>query len=181
MRWLTTSLRCRYLVSEAEALPAMIQLLPGEDAEYLLALGRFTQRFTIAETALDMANTIIFHRAEGGRNLSTEVPNTLDKKTTFFRKAHDTLAALEPLSDAGRTIADRYLALKEPRHFLIHGVSTDSDGDAAITKIKVIKSIPTEQITKIPLTKLIALGDEAWLLAQDTNLHAQRLIQTLIR
>jgi hypothetical protein len=157
----------------------MVELLPGEDADYLLALGRFTQRFAAAETSLDLNNTFIFHYVEGGKNLRRKVPQSLEEKIEFFRRAHDTLAALKPLSDAGRIIAERYLALKEPRHFLIHGVSADSDGDAAITKVKVIDSIPTEQITKIPLTKLIALGDEAWLLAKDTNLHAKRLIRTI--
>lgn len=157
----------------------MVELLPGENAEYLLALGRFTQRFAVAETSLDVANTVIFNWAEGAREINPEVPNALTQKTTFFRKAHEKLLCLENLRERSEAISEQFISLKEPRHFLIHGIA-DADAEYTITKLRLKKSMLDEQKTKIPIARVVALGDEAWLLAEATMAHSMLLVRALL-
>jgi hypothetical protein len=56
-----------------------MEFLPGENVEFLTALGRFTVRFAAAESGLDVCNALIFRFCEG-RTVEPKIPRFLERK-----------------------------------------------------------------------------------------------------
>lgn len=149
-----------------------MELLPGEDAEFLAALGRFTVRFAAAEACLDICNTIIFNYC-GGDSVQPEIPRSLERKIAYFNDCQKTCklaSADKGFGDWATDIIREFSSIRSDRHFLIHGMGWQllKDGKITIAKLEYEKTHLREVEKVMSLTFVIELGDRSWQLENAT-------------
>jgi hypothetical protein len=91
------------------------------DGSYHRALGFFAAHWAYAEAAVDLCNTVVLE-SYGGAMLAAVLPQELEERIEFFRKAHRTLPALAGFARAGLPLIGRFAALRYDRHSLITGL-----------------------------------------------------------
>lgn len=91
------------------------------DGSYHRALGFFAAQWAYAEAAVDMCNLVVLE-AYGGQAIGEHLPNTLEERIEFFRKAHRTLPPLADYARGGLPLIGRFAALRYDRHSLITGL-----------------------------------------------------------
>jgi hypothetical protein len=89
---------------------------------YLIEVGRFSVKWSYAETALDVYN-LLLHVRYGGDQVDPQLPKTgLKRKIDYFRKVHRQSPAAAPLAEKAMPIIERLAQLRDWRHTLIHGL-----------------------------------------------------------
>lgn len=91
-------------------------------------IGWVTVSWALLEMSLDLTNETIMLDG-GGSIIQKELPASLNRKVSFFRKACQTIPALAEFREEAERIADVILDLKEKRHDLIHGFAAMCSDD----------------------------------------------------
>jgi hypothetical protein len=164
-------------------LPHPMEFLPEENVQLLTALGRFTARFAAAETGLDVCNALIFYFCEG-RTVEPQLPRFLERKLAFFNTCQERctkLATADPgFRDWAAEIFREFTAIKNDRHFLIHGIADEllTNEDISLSKFRFSKAeIVREETTMMSLDSIVDLGDRAWQLSRRTLAYSLFLLR----
>ena len=117
--------------------------VPLEDAEkFLSSIGLVTIIWAKTESVLDLIVSVIYSPG-GGDKLEAELPRALDRKLTFLRKCYTRLDALKAVQASGIEIVERFHAIKQRRHDLIHGAVSRATADSIeVTILKKDKGKP---------------------------------------
>jgi hypothetical protein len=91
------------------------------DGSYHRAFGFFCAHWAYAEAAVDLCNAAVLD-SYGGGVIAPTLPQDLEERIEFFRKAHRTLPALAPFARSGLPLIGRLAALRYDRHSLITGL-----------------------------------------------------------
>jgi hypothetical protein len=163
-----------------------MKFVPGENVDFLTALGRFVVRFAAAETGLDICNVLIFQFCEG-RTVEPEIPRSLERKIMFFTNCQERCKNLAT-SDAGfrelaKQICREFTDIRNDRHFLVHGMAVQilKNEEISLSKLRLSKVDITEEKKTMPLDSIIELGDRAWELSKSTiayNIFLLRFVPT---
>lgn len=143
-------------------------------------LGMFTATWAKSEYALEGCNLMIFQHY-GGSTLENELPRALDKKIKFLRRSHQKLPALTPFDSVGVALADRFAAMRDDRHDLIHGIMS---GELGTEETKLFRSLPgarhpTKRERTFGYSEIERTIDRTVALANDTIDHLHLLIDLL--
>ena len=92
----------------------------SESDSYLRGIGRFIVHWGHAEAGLDIANLVILHN--GGKAIDRQLPRSLDRKLSFFRKAHTKVEKYKLFAARALPLAQSLADVREFRHNITHGV-----------------------------------------------------------
>lgn len=171
------AIRLASINSSFGALVMTDDILPNENIPYLTALGRFTQRWSFTEKALDICNLVLFYRG-GGKEINPTVPRTaLEMKVSFFRECH--LQLPDVVKERGLKVADEFSRLRDMRHALIHGTtfSLEADGAFDISRFRILKNELRIDETRFSLSQLSTMNTETWELGKSTLTQSALLIK----
>jgi hypothetical protein len=161
---------------------ARFDFLPGENIEFLTALGRFTVRFAAAESGLDACNALIFHFCEG-RTVEPKIPRFLERKLAFFSTCQERctkLATADPeFRELSAKIIREFNDIKNDRHFLIHGMADQirTTERISLSKFRFSKAEIAHKEAMMSLASIITLGDRAWELTKSTLAYTNPQIE----
>ncbi len=95
-----------------------------------------------AENALDLC-LAIFVRDFPLINAKKPFPVSLSRKLDLFEKALDSIKALERIQADGHSLHKRFMALKEHRHNVVHGIAWQALGDTlGMARMLVVNGNP---------------------------------------
>jgi hypothetical protein len=101
--------------------------------KYMALSGWFNRRrigiiniWAAIETTIDDANSAAWEMS--GRTISAVVPQNLGRKIELFKQIHNKLPAFAPLKSEAVALIEKLSALKDDRHWLVHGSLSEESG-----------------------------------------------------
>lgn len=101
-----------------------------QDEKLFTALGKITYAWSTIDTFLDYANFALHHEF-GGKEIEPNLPHTsLEMKIEYFRRiVCESPALTDSKRTAGIDMAAKLATMADRRHWMIHGMSSENDGE----------------------------------------------------
>jgi hypothetical protein len=122
-------------------------------------VGMVTISWAFLEMGLDLGNELIMAHA-GGDAIQAALPVSLNPKIKFIRKAFQNLPKLEPFRKEALSIVDGVSNLKEQRHDMVHGFTSEYLPRAAreISRIRYLGNTLSFETRTYSITEVMQLN-----------------------
>jgi hypothetical protein len=152
-----------------------------ENTEPFALVGLFVASFSAAETGLDLCNTVLFQYC-GAKQFQPTIPSRLGEKIGFLRKCQTKCAKIANEAEwpaLATAIANEFSALRDDRHFIIHGLGVSAFQNEGEMRVKLRHMRDTIALDRkaIPATKVVELIRRCFKLSQDTIVYFLFLVR----